>query len=61
MARSIFSAARSILRSVSSTDSTQARIGLPWPSYLSLLEEMSAEGHALIGAAFELSAERKAG
>ena len=41
--------------------STEARIGLPWPSYLSLLEEMSAEGHALIGAAFELSAERKAG
>jgi GNAT superfamily N-acetyltransferase len=41
--------------------STEARIGLPWPSYLSLLEEMSAEGHAFISAAFELSAERKAG
>lgn len=41
--------------------STEALIGLPWPSYLSLLEEMSSDGHALIGAAFELSAERKAG
>ena len=41
--------------------STEGLIGLPWPSYVSLLQEMAAEGQALIGAAFELSAERKAG
>lgn len=41
--------------------STESLIGLRWPTYLSLLEEMSADGHALIGAAFELTAERKAG
>ena len=41
--------------------STEGRIGLAWPSYLSLLEELAADGHALIGAAFELTAERKAG
>lgn len=41
--------------------STEALIGLPMPSYLSLFEELSADGHALIGAAFELAAERKAG
>jgi GNAT superfamily N-acetyltransferase len=41
--------------------STEGLIDLPRPSYLSLLEEMTAEGHALIGAAFELAAERKAG
>jgi GNAT superfamily N-acetyltransferase len=40
--------------------STEGQIGLPWPSYLSLLEEMTAEGQALISAAFELTAERKA-
>ncbi len=40
--------------------STEGLIGLPWPSYLSLLEEMTADGHALLGAAFELPAERKA-
>jgi GNAT superfamily N-acetyltransferase len=40
--------------------STEGLIGLPWPSYLSLLEEMTAEGHALIGAAFEPPGERKA-
>lgn len=41
--------------------STEGLIGLPWPSYLSLLEEMAADGQALLGAAFELTAERKAG
>ena len=41
--------------------STEGLIGLPWPSYVSLLQEMAAEGQALIGAVFELSAERKAG
>lgn len=41
--------------------STEGRIGLPWPSYQSLLEEMAADGQALFGAAFELTAERKAG
>ena len=41
--------------------STQAEIGLPWPSYLSLLAEISSDGHAFIGAAFELTAERQAG
>jgi GNAT superfamily N-acetyltransferase len=40
--------------------STEGLIGLPWPSYLSLLEEMAADGQALLGAAFELTAERKA-
>jgi GNAT superfamily N-acetyltransferase len=40
--------------------STEGQIGLPWPSYLSLLEEMATNGHALLGAAFELTAERKA-
>jgi RimJ/RimL family protein N-acetyltransferase len=40
--------------------STEGLIGLPWPSYLSLLEEMAADGQALIGADFELTAERKA-
>jgi GNAT superfamily N-acetyltransferase len=41
--------------------STEGQIGLPWPSYLSLLEELAADGQGLIGAAFELHAERKAG
>jgi GNAT superfamily N-acetyltransferase len=41
--------------------STQAEIGLPWPSYLSLFEEISADGHAYIGAAFDLPAVRQAG
>lgn len=41
--------------------STEGQIGLPWPSYLSLLEEMTADGQALLGAAFELTAERRAG
>mgnify|MGYP006211472689 CR=1 FL=1 len=27
--------------------STEGQIGLPWPSYLSLLEEMTAESQAL--------------
>ena len=40
--------------------STEGQIGLPWPSYLSLLQEMAADGQALFGAAFELTAERKA-
>lgn len=40
--------------------STEGRIGLPWPSYLSLLEEMAADGQALLGVAFELTAERQA-
>lgn len=40
--------------------STEGLIDLPRPSYLSLIEEMTADGQAFIGAAFELAAERKA-
>ncbi|HUF45824.1 MAG TPA: GNAT family N-acetyltransferase [Aestuariivirgaceae bacterium] len=41
-------------------ETAQGRIGLAWPSYLSLVEELSADGHALIGAVFELSAKKAA-
>ena len=40
---------------------TEGRISLPLPSYLSVVEEMATDGHGLISAAFELHAERKAG
>ena len=40
--------------------STEGLIGLPWPSYLSLLEEMAADGQALIATMFDLPLETAA-
>jgi GNAT superfamily N-acetyltransferase len=34
--------------------SAEGRIGLNWPTYLSLVEEMASDGQALIGAVFEM-------